>query len=82
MQGMYQSPVDSTIEGIIRNKMSQTFNQNTFRDIQDELQVILGDNLLRFYVKNNELIIDYKDHLRNLRGYKVDIRDFAQRQAT
>ena len=82
MQGMYQSPVDSTIEGIIRNKMSQTFNQNTFRDIQDELQVILGDNLLRFYVKNSELIIDYKDHLRNLRGYKVDIRDFAQRQAT
>lgn len=82
MQGMYQSPVDATIEGIIRNKMSQTFNQNTFRDIQDELQVILGDNLLRFYVKNNELIIDYKDHLRNLRGYKVDIRDFAQRQAT
>lgn len=80
MQGMYQSPVDSTIEGIIRNKMSQTFNQNTFRDIQDELQVILGDNLLRFYVKNNELIIDYKDHLRNLRGYKVDIRDFAMRQ--
>ena len=79
MQGMHNTAVEPTIEGIIRNKMSQTFNENTFRDIQDELQVILGDNLLRFYVKNGEMIIDYKDHLRNLRGYKVDLRDFAQR---
>lgn len=81
MQGMHNTAVEPTIEGIIRNKMSQTFNENTFRDIQDELQVILGDNLLRFYVKNGEMIIDYKDHLRNLRGYKVAISDFAQRQA-
>ena len=79
MQGMYSSAVEPTIEGIIRNKMSQPFTESIYRDIVDELGVILGDDLLRLYIQDGYLIIDYKDHLRNRKGYKVDINDFAYR---
>lgn len=78
MQGMHSTAFEPVIEGIIRNKMNQFFNNDTFRDIQDELQVILGDNLLKLFVSNNTLIIEYRDHLRNIKGYKIDINDFKQ----
>lgn len=78
MQGMYSSAVEPTIEGIIRTRMSQVFNNDTFRDIYDDLSVILGDNLLRYFISENHLIIEYKDHLRNKKGYKIDINDFRQ----
>lgn len=78
MQGMHSAAFEPVIEGIIRNKMSSKFTENVYRDIVDELGVILGDNLLRLFIQDGYIIIDYKDHLRNRRGYKVDINDFAK----
>lgn len=78
MQGMHSAAFEPVIEGIIRNKMSSKFTENVYRDIVDELGVILGDNLLFLNIRDGFLIIEYKDHLRNRKGYKVDLNDFSK----
>ena len=70
--------VESQIQGIIQSKFIHKFSQGVLRDISDELNIILQDKLKVLRVAGNFLIIEYIDHNKNRKGFRIDINDFTK----
>lgn len=75
------NPTDSmksSIEGVITSRLFQRFTLDTFRDIQEDLGIILMDRFKGMRVENGVLIVAYVDEYMNRGEYRVDGNRFSK----
>jgi len=69
--------IKSAIEGVISSRLHQRFTLDTFRDIQEDLGIILMDRYKGMRVENGILIVSFVDEYMNRGEYRTDGNRFS-----